>query len=216
MPDHVPLPGSERPAATGAERLRDADPAQRVEATITLSGPPLPEAGTGEPLTRQQLARDYGADPQTITTVTAVLARYGLTVEESSPLTRSLRVSGTVAQFERAFLPALSVYRHPEQGEFRGRDGQLQIPAELEGLVTGVFGLDERRVARRRRVLPQAQAASAPASSPAQLASHYAFPAGRRIGSDRGDRRVRWRLLRGDLAGLLRQAGDAAFRRVST
>ncbi len=107
-----------------------------------------------------------------------MLARYGLTVEESSPLSRSLRVSGTVAQFERAFLPALSVYRHPEQGEFRGRDGQLQIPTELEGLVTGVFGLDERRVARRRRVLPQAQAASAPALSPAQLASHYAFPAG--------------------------------------
>ena len=178
MPDHVPLPGSERAAATGAQRLRDADPTERGQATVTLSGPPLPEAGAGEPLTRQQLERDYGADAQTITTVTEVLGRYGLTVEESSPLTRSLRVSGTVAQFEQAFRPALSIYRHPDQGEFRGRDGQLQIPAELEGLVTGVFGLDERRVARRRGVLPQAQAASAPALSPAQLASHYAFPAG--------------------------------------
>ena len=47
MPDHVPLPGSERPAATGAERLRDADPDERVEVTMTLAGPPLPEPGTG-------------------------------------------------------------------------------------------------------------------------------------------------------------------------
>jgi len=178
MPEHVPLPGSERPAATGAERLRDASPDERVEATLTLTGPPLPEPGSGSPLTREQLERDHGADPETIATVSRVLAGYGLRVEDSSPLTRSLRVSGTVSQFERAFLPALGVYRHPEQGEFRGRDGQLQIPSELEGLVTGVFGLDERRVARRRAALPQAQAASAQALSPAQLASHYAFPAG--------------------------------------
>ena len=178
MPDHVPLAGSERPAAAGAERLRDADPDQRVEATVTLAGPPLPEPGTGAPLSREQLERELGVDPATIAKVTAVLGRYGLTVENGSPLTRSLRVSGTVAQFERAFLPALGVYRHPEQGEFRGRDGQLQIPSELEGLVTGVFGLDQRRVARRRGVLPQALAAPAQALSPAELASHYSFPAG--------------------------------------
>ncbi|HTW11883.1 MAG TPA: S53 family peptidase, partial [Solirubrobacteraceae bacterium] len=86
---------------------------------------------------------------------------------------RSMRVSGTAAQVENAFKPGLGVYESPEQGQFRGREGEIQIPAELEGLVTGVFGLDQRRVAHRRATA--APALNEPVS-PAQLASHYNFP----------------------------------------
>jgi kumamolisin len=103
-----------------------------------------------------------------------VLEGYGLSVHEVSPLTRSLRVKGTAAQMEAAFRPGLAMYSSSDQGEFRGREGGLQIPAELAGLITGVFGLDQRRVARRRR-----SAGTAPLTqpvSPAQLASHYNFP----------------------------------------
>ncbi|MGH2862506.1 MAG: S53 family peptidase, partial [Solirubrobacteraceae bacterium] len=109
--------------------------------------------------------------------------------------TRSLRVSGTAAQLEAAFKPGLGVYSHPEQGEFRGREGQLQVPIALDGLITGVFGLDQRRVARRRsatpapdaggvlppageKCLPDVASGSTLPLTPAQLASHYAFPAG--------------------------------------
>jgi kumamolisin len=166
MADRVPLPGSERPRAVGAQRLRAADPGELVEVTVTLAGPALPEPGAGpsrgepgagpgagEPLSREQLERDYAADAETTRAVSAALERLGLSVEPSSAsgLTRSLRVSGTVAQIEDAFQPRLGIYSHPEQGEFRGREGGLQIPSELEGLITGVFGLDQRRVAHRRR-----------------------------------------------------------------
>jgi kumamolisin len=178
MADHVPLPGSERPLPTGARRLRDADASERLEVTVTLPGPALPEPGAGEALTREQLERDHGADPAVIARVTEELQRLGLRVEQSSPLTRSLRVSGTVAQLEAAFKPALGVYTHPQQGEFRGREGQLQVPAELDGLVSGVFGLDQRRVARRRSALRLAQASFAQPLTPAALASHYSFPPG--------------------------------------
>src|SRR5579884_1513520 len=151
MADHVALPGSERPVAAGAQRLRDADPGERLQVTIALAGPPLPDVGAGETLSREQLEREHGADADTVRRVTEVLEALGLSVDGSRPgLTRSLRVSGTVAQMEAAFRPRLGVYSHPEQGEFRGREGALHVPAELEGLVTGVFGLDERRVARRR------------------------------------------------------------------
>jgi kumamolisin len=181
MSDLIPLPGSERPAP-GVPRVRDVDPGERFDVTVTLPGPMLPDPGVGEPLTRAQLEREHGADPNTIAQVTQALERLGLTVTDSSALTRSLRVSGTAAQLEAAFRPGLGIYSHPEQGEFRGREGQLQVPAELEGLITGVFGLDERRVAHRRRpgggVLPQALGAAGQALTPAQLASHYSFPAG--------------------------------------
>ncbi|MDE3132589.1 MAG: S8/S53 family peptidase [Acidobacteriota bacterium] len=199
MADHVPLPGSERPAATGARRLRDADASERVDVTVTLAGSALPEPGAGQPLTRAQLERDHGADPAAVARVTEELRGLGLRVEQSSPLTRSLRVSGTIAQLEAAFKPALGVYGHPEQGEFRGREGQLQVPAALDGLITGVFGLDQRRVARRRRAaaspghgpdagslfprqgekgfLDAVQSANPPLA-PAELAAHYSFPPG--------------------------------------
>ncbi|HWD69375.1 MAG TPA: S53 family peptidase [Solirubrobacteraceae bacterium] len=181
MSDQVPLPGSERPAKRGAQRVRDLDPEQRIDATITLAGPPLPMPGVGEPLSREQLEREHGSEPDVIARVTAALAPFGLLVSDSSPLTRSLHVNGTAAQFEAAFKPGLGIYSHPDLGEFRGREGQLQIPAELEGLVTGVFGLDERRMARRRCPtggLVQAQAAVGSALPPAGLAAHYSFPAG--------------------------------------
>ena len=176
MADQVLLSNSERPAATGAERVGDVDPNERIEVTITLAGPPLPDPAAGAPLTRAQLERDHGTDAETVAKVTAVLQRFGLTVQESSPLTRSLRVSGTVAQFEQAFKPGLGIYRHPGQGEFRGREGHMQIPSELEGLITGIFGFDQRRVADRRSAA--APATTAPALTPAQLARHYDLPAG--------------------------------------
>jgi kumamolisin len=86
-----------------------------------------------------------------------------------------MRVSGTVAQMQAAFAANLATYRSPEQGLFRGREGELQIPDALDGLITGVFGLDGRRVARRR--LGATNLLTQPVT-PAQLASHYDFPAG--------------------------------------
>jgi len=171
MAGHVPLPGSDRPRAAGSERARDADQDERIDVTVTVA------AGTGEQ-----------AAAGAIATVTAVLEQLGLTVDSSSPLTRSLIASGTVAQMEAAFKPGLAVYSNESQGEFRAREGHLQIPAELEGLVTGVFGLDERRVARRRQgAAPARDPARDPAAAarpltqpvtPAQLAAHYDFPPG--------------------------------------
>ena len=58
-------------------------------------------------------------------------------------------MSGTAAQIEEAFHAGLGMYSHREDGVLRGREGELSIPADLDGLITGVFGLDQRRVARR-------------------------------------------------------------------
>lgn len=156
MPDHVPLPGSDRPAASGAQRLRDVAADERIVITVTV-------------------ARDRGDDA--VMRVAELLAGLGLTLLEASPETWSLRLSGSAAQMEEVFRPGLGIYGHPEQGEFRGREGQLQMPSALAGLVSGVFGLDQRRVARRRG-LPLALTAAAAALSPAELAAHYSFPAG--------------------------------------
>src|SRR5262249_13378939 len=62
---------------------------------------------------------------------------------------------------------------------------ELWIPAELDGLVTGVFGIDQRRVARRH---PANRIAAAQVNgrvdplTPAQLREHYNFPDGEGTG----------------------------------
>jgi kumamolisin len=179
---HVELPGSRRPAKSGARRLRDVDPHAHVEVTITLKAPDLPEADAlpDRALSPKEFAERYGAAPADVQKVEQVLRGFGLTVDEVVPSGRSLRVSGTAAAMEAAFQPDLAIYHSADQGEFRGREGTIKIPAELEGLITGVLGLDQRRVARRKAASaehPLAAAGTAPVT-PTDLETRYNFPAG--------------------------------------
>jgi kumamolisin len=178
MADHVELPGSRRQKKDGAVRVADLDPSEQVEVTVTLAGPALPDPSPGETLSRDELRR-YGATPDTIKQVSEALEAHGLRIDGYSELTRSLRASGTVAQMESVFRPKLGTYRTSGGRVFRGREGDLQIPAELDGLITGVFGFDQRRVAYRK-AQRSAAAATLPTSpvSPSQIAAHYRFPAG--------------------------------------
>lgn len=174
----VRLEGNERVSKPGAARIRDVRPAARVEVTVTVRHPELPAPGS--PLTREELERRYAVSPDDSAAVRRALGRFGLTVSDGPAATGSLVVRGTAAQIEAAFEPRLGVYRGPTGAEFRGREGHLKIPRSLRGVVTGVFGLDQRRVAHRR--LRAAQAApgktARPALGPADLERRYRFPAG--------------------------------------
>ena len=99
---------------------------------------------------------------------------HGLKVLGASALTRSMTVEGTAEQIEQTFRPGLALYRTASQGEYRGRNGAIEIPAEVADQIVGVYGLDERRVAHRR-------ATAAPALQglgPADFEKRYAFPPG--------------------------------------
>jgi kumamolisin len=177
------LQDSTRPLQSDARRLRDADPSAPVEVTVSLRGPQLPDADhlPTATLSREQFETQFGARREDVEKAVSVFEQYGLKVDEVSLRTRSMRISGTVASMENAFRPHLGMYKNKDQGEFRGREGEIQIPSELSGIVTGVFGLDERRVARRKAV----HTATAPAVlskmtplSPPDLQDHYNFPPG--------------------------------------
>ncbi len=149
---HILLPGSRRAKDPGAVRVREVDPNQRFSVTIGLAGPKLPDPGqeSGQRLTPAEFAEKFGARQEDADKVAQALKKFGLKVEGVSLPARSMTVSGTAAEMEAAFKPGLAVMRSADQGEYRGRQGALQIPAELKGIVTGVFGLDERQAARRR------------------------------------------------------------------
>jgi kumamolisin len=173
--ERMELEGSRRPAPSGATRVGSADPDDAVELTITLRAPELPPADPANaPIGADEFAEKFGSNPADADAVKQELEKYGLHVYDVSPATSSVRVSGTVEQVEKAFDVDLATYENGDQGEFRGRSGVIRLPADLAGIVTGVFGLDDRRMARRKAA---AHDSAAPLTPP-DLESRYDFPAG--------------------------------------
>lgn len=179
---HVVLPGSKRGKDPAATQVGEVDPKEKIVVTIGLAGPKLPgpDEYVGQTLTPTELAEKFGANKADVDKVAKSLKKFGIKVEEVSLETRSMRVSGTAAAMESAFKPEMAIMRAARQGEYRGRQGTLQIPAELKGIVKGVFGLDERRMARRKSAAsPSAShAAKLLPLTPADLERRYNFPPG--------------------------------------
>ncbi len=185
---HVLLPGSSRVLRPGAKTLGVADPDEWIEVTIKIRRKKeLPDLKDfpAKPLSRQELADQYGADPKDMDTVKKVLTGFGIEILKENLLTCSLRVGGRASLLESVFQVKLFHYSHPD-GNYRGRRGDLLVPSELEGIIAGVFGLDNRRqvkrrpLSRRRTSLDLAERAAANRSwfFPAELAAIYSFPDG--------------------------------------
>jgi kumamolisin len=179
MPEtHGVLPGTRRPVPAGARRVRDIDPNAHIEVTVTLKAPALPMPGEtqAEALTPAELARQYGAPLDNIRKVEETLRSYGLHIEGVGPTRRTLRVSGTASAMEAAFKAGVAIYQSAAQGEFRGREGSVSIPAEISDMVESVVGLDQRKVAQRKAGA-QGHSAATPLG-PSDLEAHYNFPPG--------------------------------------
>lgn len=167
--NYVQLKGSERHPSPNARLLGPTDPGERFTVTIILrrrpDGEPVPgpDFYLKTPLReRQRLPEDvfaakYGASPADLKAVTDFARENGLTIEEARAVSRSVKVSGTVQQMSKAFGVALNRYEHevtrragdkPFTETYRGRDGFIYIPKELEEIVVGVFGLDNRRITK--------------------------------------------------------------------
>ncbi len=167
-----PVQGSERRPAKDAHRVRAEDPAAHLSVTIRVrrrsDAPPLPSApgtATGH-ITRQDFANLYGSSDADLTLVASFARSHGLTVDETSNARRVVVASGTVEQMNNAFNVDLGRYESPEQ-TYRGREGHVHLPDEIANLVEGVFGLDNRRMARRAgtRVSPPRGRVFSPVSS---------------------------------------------------
>ncbi len=188
MPNkHVLLRGSRRYHRAGTEVLGRADPHEWCEVTVKLrrmAPLPEPDTKTGAPvLTLEQLGQRHGASATDIADVERVLGGFGLTVVSRNPEAGSVKLAGPVDAMEQAFDTHLLRATHNGH-DYRARVGDLHIPAELDGKVVGVFGLDTRRMVRRRGPARKAAAHPHPAPQtrpwflPQELAKIYGFPDG--------------------------------------
>jgi kumamolisin len=191
--NYVPLAGSELRPGPSDRLLGKADEAETFNVTITVrrrpDGPPVPDfdyfrrtpPSERRRLSQNDFANRYGADPADIEKVVAFARNQGLNVVETNVARRTVVVSGTVAQFNQAFGVELGRYEHlvrqrrggpPHTEAYRGYEGVIHIPQDLEGIILGVFGLDNRRITKHA-------AADPPNTNPItvpQVTQLYDFP----------------------------------------
>jgi kumamolisin len=188
--NQFPLAGSERAPLEGAREIGPANPNETLDVTIRLRSragkkPIVNAAEFTKPiqertiLTRKEFEQRHGADPDSISRVEAFARQHKLLVKEKSPARRTVILSGTVAAMNEAFGIELKEYEHPG-GRYRGRTGPVHLPAELQNVVEGVFGLDNRPQAkphfRRRHGRGGVRAAAGLSYTPIQVAALYNFP----------------------------------------
>jgi kumamolisin len=193
--DKVVLKDSERELVPGSRELGPAKPDETIRVTVYVrpKGAPIDvdRLGAMLPGERKYLGdtefyNRYGASQSDLQAVEKFAEAHGLQVIESRPERRSVLLSGPVSKMSAAFGVELKEYAH-SNGNYRGRTGPVRIPKELEGIVQGVFGLDNRKLGRSYlRRHPRARAAATLDSSqlqpgtfiPFQLAPIYDFPQG--------------------------------------
>jgi kumamolisin len=190
----VSLKGSERAPLAGAHAVGATDPHQIIEVSVILRRrQPLEQTeGRGRRINHEQFAAQYGADPANIHLLRQFAGEYNLQLLERGDEIerRTVTLAGTAGAMEKAFSVELRDYEHPE-GSYRGRVGSIQIPEEYAGCIQGVFGLDDRPVAKphyRYRTSRGAFGARATSTSyaPGQVAQAYDFPQGPATGQTIG------------------------------
>ena len=189
----LPLAGSERAPLEGARVIGPANPNEQVDVTIRLRSragkkPIVTADAFTKPiekrtiLSRKDFEKNHGADPDSIAKVEAFAREHKLTVKEKSAGRRTVILSGPVSAMNQAFGIELKQYEHPN-GRYRGRTGAIHIPTDLQDVIEGVFGLDNRPQAkphfrrRRERAGARAQAVSL-SYTPPQVAAFYDYPTG--------------------------------------
>jgi kumamolisin len=189
------ISGSERQSVRNATVIHNSHPDQTIEVSIRLR--PKAEAKFKElrsalekpgfkHVSRAEFESAHGADPADVNQIKKFAQEFGLKVHETGTelARRTVTVSGTVSNLQKAFNVELKEYSHPK-GNFRGRVGAISVPSEYAEIIKGVFGLDNRPQADphfRRLTEPERHkhktAASPVSYNPNQVAQLYDYPTG--------------------------------------
>src|SRR5262249_36559118 len=154
------IPGSQPRTVFGARVVGKPAPSTRMDVTVVVRRRPAPagharrQAGRvgrflmpreRHYLPRTQLAQTHGAHPMDLAAVEAFATRHKLAVLEKHRARRTVVLSGSVANVERAF--GVSMMRFKERGlpAYQGHAGPVRIPHTLAPVVEAVLGLTTRR-----------------------------------------------------------------------
>ena len=166
MAVYVPLPGSSKHLLPNSRSAGPVDPAEIASITVRVRSSGSPKALeqmvyklASTPLEKRQylshedLERLHGASNEDLDAVEHFAQQHDLMVVHRSAAERSIVLKGALGDLLSAFHADVRLYHHAS-GTYRGRRGEIRLPQELSGVVTGVFGFDTRprhRSSRRPR-----------------------------------------------------------------
>jgi kumamolisin len=188
-----PIAGSDKSQPEGARCLGACNPDEKIEVVVMLRRQNedafrqlMQKINTGAaeaaPVSREDFAKRFGASAADVAKTEAFAKSHSLSVVRADAGSRSVVLSGTIAQFSAAFGVKLERFEHHAIGEYRGRTGPVNVPDDMKDTVTAVLGLDSRPQARPHfRFRPPFQTARSESSTsytPLDLARLYDFPSG--------------------------------------
>src|SRR5262249_17534271 len=144
--DKRPLGGSTRRPLRDATRVGDVDADHRVLVSIIVRRPPNRPAGDPIPANasaadrRARVARQSGADPADLRAVEQFAVDAGLEVRSVDAARRTVMVEGPASAMAAAFNVDLGRYRTTDGVTYRGREGDVHVPAALEPVIDAVLG----------------------------------------------------------------------------
>ena len=200
MQSRTVLPGSEKAAVAPAVAEKAAPLASKLTVSVIVRRKkPLKAAHTTgkQRLTRAQFRASHAADPAAVKVVRAFAKEFTLTVQPGTPAPgrRTIKLTGTVANMQRAFGVAL-MHKTMDGVTYRVREGSITLPSELTDYVVAVLGLDNRPQAEPHFRVAGEEGISIAASiaqtggfarphaggnvsyTPVQVGQLYGFPAG--------------------------------------
>jgi kumamolisin len=172
----------------GSVALRKTRPHDRLELTLGVIRrkdlPDLSDLDEKKPgertyMTRADMGKEYGSDPDAVAKIRKFAEAHSLLVTRDEPISARLGLAGLVKDLSKAFGVSLFDYTHPTLGDFHARTGPISVPAELEGAITGVFGFNNHRIMHRiknRRGTQAPQMTASRAFYPPLLSTLYDFP----------------------------------------
>ena len=190
----VVLPGSEKAAPTNAVHVKATPGKAKITVSLVVRRKePLKinkrggRAAGPVRVSRAEYKKHHIAAPADLQLVRVFARQFNLTVETdpTAATRRTVQLTGSAADIQEAFGVELN-QKNIDGVEYRVREGNIQLPAALSGVVLAVMGLDNRPQAKphfRVKKLEQraglaGSAASAPSSyTPPQVAEVYQWPA---------------------------------------
>jgi len=132
---------------------------------------------TGKLLTREQYLNDYSSAQEDAEKVEAFAHKYLLSTAGIDLARRSVMLTGKLSDFETAFNIKFQTH-----SSYRNFSPDVQIPDELKDIIVGVFGLQNKPIARpmfqvakkNGKIVSHAEAPQA--FTPDQLSKIYGFP----------------------------------------
>jgi len=192
----VVLAGSKRKAVPGAKPKGVANPDAQIQVTVRIRGKrdrresvDLMAQGRKLParrtyVSREDFAEEHGADPADVAKIGEFAHNHGLTMIGSNLAQRTVKLAGSVSDFNSAFGVKLRNFR-ARGVSYRGRTGAITVPRALKNIICGVHGLDNRPVASphfrmrsKRKGAASSRNASDGSLAVSDITKLYNFPSG--------------------------------------